>query len=71
MAAARFPALESISLRITNQSLPVHAGLNAYVGRSRCTDLHSLWGTQQQESSCFLVTSPKYEIFAYSIQKWK
>ena len=49
--AARFPALDSSSLRVSNRSLPVHTGVDAPLGRCGCTDLHSLRGTQGQESS--------------------
>ena len=58
MAVARFPALESSCLRVTNHSLPVFTGLDAPGARHGCTDLHSLWGTQRQESFRFHVPSP-------------
>ena len=43
---------------VTNHSLLVHTSLDAPEGRCRFTELHSLQGTQQQESSCFPVPSP-------------
>ena len=58
MAVARFPVLELSSWTVTNHSLPVCTGLDAPGGRHSCTDLHSLWGTQQQESSHVPVPSP-------------
>ena len=57
MVAARFPALESSSLQVTNCSLQVHNGLDAPGGRCGCTDLHNLPGSQQQESSFFSMPS--------------
>ena len=45
------------SPQVLNHSLPIHTGLDAPEGRHRCTDLHSLQGTQQQESSHFPVPS--------------
>ena len=54
----RFPGLELSSSSVTNRSFPVCTGLDASGAWCRYTDLYSLRGTQQQESSHFPVPSP-------------
>ena len=67
---ARFPALNLRSPWVTNHSLPVCTGLDAPSGRCGCTDLHSVWGAQQQETSHFLVPSPLLPVWGDMEDRW-
>ena len=67
---ARFPALESSSLQVTNRSLPVHTGLDGPGGRPGCTDLHSLQSTQRQERSHCPVPSPLPPVPGGTEDRW-